>query len=86
MLPGSHDHGVPFCGRPGGWEREDRGFETPIPVDPFIAEDLLCWYRATKYNRPEDYVFATDAPRAGKKRGKQPVWLSKVMQYHLNYA
>lgn len=57
-----------------------------IPIDPFIAEDLLCWYRATKYNRPEDYVFATDAPRAGKKRGKQPVWLSKVMQYHIQPA
>jgi len=31
-------------------------------------------------------VFATDAPRAGKKRGKQPVWLSKVMQYHIQPA
>jgi integrase len=58
----------------------------PIPIDPFIAEDLLSWYRATKYNRPEDYVFATDAPRAGKKRGKQPVWLSKVMSYHIQPA
>jgi integrase len=58
----------------------------PIPIDPFIAEDLLCWYRATKYNRPEDYVFATNAPRAGKRRGKQPVWLSKVMQYHIQPA
>jgi integrase len=58
----------------------------PIPIDPFIAEDLLSWYRTTKYNRPEDYVFATDAPRAGKKRGKQPVWLSKVMQYHIQPA
>jgi integrase len=55
----------------------------PIPIDPFIAEDLLAWYRTTKYNRPECYVFATDAPRAGKERGKQPVWLSKVMQYHI---
>jgi integrase len=55
----------------------------PIPIDPFIAEDLLLWYRATKYNRPEDYVFATDAQRAGKKRGKQPVWLSKVMSYRI---
>jgi integrase len=58
----------------------------PIPIDPFVAEDLLSWYRTTKYNRPEDYVFATDAPRAGKKRGKQPVWLSKVMQYHIQPA
>src|SRR6202162_2653195 len=55
----------------------------PIPIDPFIAEDLLLWYRTTKYNLPEDYVFATDAPRAGKKRGKQPVWLSKVMSYRI---
>jgi integrase len=55
----------------------------PIPIDPFIAEDLLLWYRTTKYNRPEDYVFATDAARAGKKRGKQPVWLSKVMSYRI---
>ena len=51
----------------------------PIPIDPFIAEDLLAWYRTTKYRRPDDYVFATDARRAGKKRGKQPVWLSKLM-------
>src|SRR3984893_7957071 len=58
----------------------------PIPIDPFIAEDLLSWYRTTKYNRPADYVFATDAPRAGKKRGKQPVWLSHVMQYHIQPA
>lgn len=58
----------------------------PIPIDPYIAEDLLSWYRTTKYNRPEDYVFATDAPRAGKKRGKQPVWLSKVMSYHIQPA
>jgi integrase len=58
----------------------------PIPIDPYIAEDLLSWYRNTKYSRPEDYVFATDAPRAGKKRGKQPVWLSKVMSYHIQPA
>jgi integrase len=55
----------------------------PIPIDPFIAGDLLVWYRTTKYNRPDDYVFATDAARAGKKRGTQPVWLSKVMSYRI---
>ena len=55
----------------------------PIPIDPFIAEDLLAWYRTTKYNRPEDYVFATDAARAGRKRGRQPLWLCKVMSYYI---
>jgi len=58
----------------------------PIPIDPSIAEDLLAWYRTTQYSRPDDYVFATDAPRAGKKRGKQPVWLSKIMQYYIQPA
>src|ERR1700746_2863618 len=57
-----------------------------VPGNHHIAEDLLSWYRITKYNRPEDYVFATDASRAGKKRGKQPLWLSKVMQYHIQPA
>ena len=55
----------------------------PIPIDPFIAKDLLAWYRTTKYNRPEDYVFATDAARAGRKRGRQPLWLCKVMSYYI---
>ena len=62
------------------------GSKRPIPIDPYIAEDLLFWYRTTKYSGPDDYVFATDAPRAGKKRGKQPVLLSKVMSYHIQPA
>jgi len=40
-------------------------------------------YRSTKYSRPEDYVFATDASRAGQKRGRQPLWLCKVTSYHI---
>jgi len=47
---------------------------------------LLVWYRISKYASPEDYVFATDATRAGAKRGKQPLWLAKVMQYHIQPA
>jgi integrase len=58
----------------------------PIPIDPYVAADLLGWYRTTKYAKPEDYVFATDAARAGRKRGKQPLWLAKVMQYHIQPA
>jgi len=50
------------------------------------ADVWLSWYRTTQYSRAEDYVFATDASRAGRKRGKQPVWLSKVMQYQIQPA
>jgi len=55
----------------------------PVPFDEYTALDLLAWYRLTPYRGPDDYVFATDSNRAGKKRGKQPLWLSTVMRYHI---
>jgi len=55
----------------------------PVPIDEYIAADLLEWYRHTPYHAPTDWVFATDSNRAGEKRGKQPLWLCKVMGYHI---
>jgi integrase len=54
-----------------------------IPLDECTARDLLVWYQVTPFRRPEDFVFATTSNRAGKKRGKQPIWLSTVMRYHI---
>lgn len=54
-----------------------------LPIDPRIATLLLRWRSVSKYVHPEDYVFATDSNRAGRKRGKQPVWLAKIMQYRI---
>ena len=54
-----------------------------MPIDEFVARDLLAWYDMTPYKSPSDYVWATDANRAGAKRGKQPVWLSTVMRDHI---
>lgn len=39
----------------------------PVPLDPWIAEELLTWKRATPYNQPEDWVFAST-----RMKGKQP--------------
>lgn len=55
----------------------------PVPIDQYTADDLKAWRRVTKYRKPGDWVFATDSTRAGEKRGKQPLWLAKVMQYHI---
>lgn len=55
----------------------------PMPIDEYTAKDLLAWYRLTPYRDPEDWVFASDDPRLGKMRGKQPLWLAKIMQYHI---
>ena len=51
-----------------------------------MAHDLLAWYEVTPYEKPSDYVWATDANRAGAKRGKQPVWLSIVMRDYIQPA
>ena len=51
--------------------------QKPVPIDEYIAADLLEWYRQTPYHAPTDWVFATDSNRAGGKRGKQPLWLCK---------
>jgi integrase len=57
-----------------------------MPIDEYVARDLLTWYDITPYRSPSDYVWATDANRAGPKRGKQPVWLSTVMRDHIQPA
>jgi integrase len=54
-----------------------------MPIDEFVACELLAWYEVTPYRNPSDYVWATDANRAGAKRGKQPVWLSTVMRDYI---
>lgn len=55
----------------------------PLPMDSRIAELLLGWRMMSRYVQSEDYIFAADSNRAGRKRGKQPIWLGKVMQYHI---
>src|SRR5580700_2982013 len=57
-----------------------------MPIDEYVAHDLLAWYAVTPYKNPSDYVWATDANRAGAKRGNQPVWLSTVMRDYIQPA
>jgi integrase len=54
-----------------------------MPLDEYVARDLMAWYERTLYKQPSDYLWATDAKRAGSKRGTQPVWLSTVMRDHI---
>jgi integrase len=54
-----------------------------MPIDEFVARELLAWHAVTPYKKPSDYVWATDANRAGDNRGKQPVWLSTVMRDYI---
>ena len=49
-----------------------------IPLDNSLIEDLLTWRRETPYARDSDDVFAS-----AKMAGKQPYWLSRIMQHHI---
>jgi len=57
--------------------------QRPLPLDSRIAILLRRWRSVSKYVQSQDFVFATDSNRAGRKRGKQPVWLAKIMQYYI---
>jgi len=59
------------------------GSKKPVPLDEYSVQDLKDWYRETPYREPDDWVFASNSRRAGKKRGKQPLWLSSIMRYHI---
>ena len=52
-----------------------------IPLDDCLLSDLLTWRRETPYTRDSDYVFAS-----AKMKGKQPYWLSRIMQHHIKPA
>jgi integrase len=57
-----------------------------MPIDEYVAQDLLAWHAVTPYKDTSDYVWATHANCAGAKRGKQPVWLSTVMRDYIQPA
>ena len=54
-----------------------------MPIYEYVVRDLLAWYEQTPYKQPSDYLWATDANRAGSKQGKLPVWPSTVMRDHI---
>jgi len=40
----------------------------------------------SRYTSAEQYVFATDSPRAGENRGRQPICLATVMRHYIQPA
>jgi len=50
----------------------------PVPMDSYMAEDLLRWRRQSTYTSDDDYVFASET-----MRGKQPYWPDNLMKRHI---
>jgi integrase len=50
----------------------------PVPMDNYMAEDLLRWRRKSPYPMDDDWVFASPA-----KKGKQPYWPDNLMKRYV---
>src|ERR1700677_3961170 len=50
----------------------------PVPLDSYMAEDLLRWRRQSAYPLIDDYVFASET-----MRGKQPYWPDNLMKRYI---
>jgi integrase len=50
----------------------------PVPLDAYMAEDLLRWRRQSAYTMPDDYIFASET-----MRGNQPFWPDNLMKRHI---
>ena len=50
----------------------------PVPLDNYMAEDLLEWRRTSPYPMPHDWVFASPT-----MKGKQPYWPDNLMKRYI---
>ncbi len=50
----------------------------PVPLDSYMAEDLLRWRRQSPYRMGDDWVFASPT-----MRGKQPYWPDNLMKRYI---
>ena len=50
----------------------------PVPMDSYMAEDLLRWRRQSVYASDDHYVFASET-----MKGKQPYWPDNLMKRHI---
>jgi integrase len=49
--------------------------QKPIPLDPCLTEALRAWRQQVRYNRPEDWIFASP-----KAKGRRPYWGQEIMR------
>jgi len=68
-----------YCGVVGPCKTEIS--QKPVPLDPWVAEELLAWRRSTPYTQVEDWVFASWV-----KKGKQPYAPDMILKRNIRPA
>ena len=52
--------------------------QKPVVIDEHITHALVAWRQESMYTGPDDWVWASP-----HRKGKQPLWLSTIMRYHI---
>jgi integrase len=58
--------------------RKTEASAKPVPLDSYMAEDLLRWRRQSVYTSDDHHIFASET-----MRGKQPYWPDNLMKRHI---
>jgi len=54
-----------------------------MPIDEFVARELLAWNAVTPYKKPSDYVWPTDANRCWSQAREAARLVSTVMRDYI---
>jgi integrase len=57
------------------------GSHRPLPMSPELSKSLAAWKQATKYGKPDDWVFASES-----SKGAQPLWANTLMVKYVHPA
>ena len=52
--------------------------QKPVPVHPTVLEALSKWKEACRYNKPDDWVFASR-----RHRGRKPIWGQAILRRYI---
>jgi integrase len=57
------------------WPVQDRISQKPVPIHPLLSETLEQWRKLCRYNKPDDWIFASKY-----RRGRKPYWGQAILR------
>jgi integrase len=55
--------------------------QKPVPVHPLLSDTLREWRRSCRYNKPDDWLFASNC-----RRGRKPYWGQAILRRYIRPA
>jgi integrase len=52
--------------------------QKPVPVHPIVLQTLDEWKQVCRYNKPDDWVFASR-----RHRGRKPIWGQAILRRYI---